>query len=223
MSYAFDLRQVCGGYSYFSAFSQCDDFGHSRYERRSPSEVDSDRFLSALAQLGQRASFVDSDRSLRDWLYIQGWALVDEAFAHRKMGNWLRSRKCIRSPLGSYTDIEIASPKALSRTYRGKAKSQILERDKNVCLQCGSSQRLTLQHVWAFSSGGETSSRNMVTLCSDCNQGYANLIDVELYRIAGLMHGVEPSLLKSAPDPHEAYTRAIQLSGNLMHTRCEVW
>lgn len=222
MSYAFDLRQVCGGYAYFSVFTM--GMGVSgRDTRRSPSGVHEARFISALAEMGQLTSIVDSRESYRDWLCVQGWAVVDEEYAREYMPQWLGVRKCIRSPLGSYTDVSIASKKILSRSYRGKAREIIIDRDGRQCLRCGVVANLTLQHVLPFSHGGETNSRNMVTLCEPCNQELRDEIDQELYQLAGLAQGVELSLLRGGSFDNNALIRAAYLSANLMHTRCEIW
>ncbi|RPD83686.1 hypothetical protein EGK76_14820 [Luteimonas sp. 100069] len=218
-----ELRQVCGGYAYFSTYSHYIKGVDERFERRQPSEVDVAKFSQAMRELGQDLGLVDSEASYGRWLYLQGWAVLESAFAQRHMATWLRSRRCLKSALGSFTDVEIASPKTLMRSYRGKAKRQVLARDGNACRVCGSELNLTLQHIWPFSAGGETASRNMITLCANCNQAYADQIAPDLYRLAGLAYSHEPSLLKGAADKSTAFRRAVQVSNNLMHTRCEVW
>lgn len=224
MAYAFDLRQVCGGYAYFSTFTHGRVSTDDRFEIREPSQVDVERFANALKELGQSYQLIDSEKSYRAWLYLHGWAVVEPMFARSSMQQWLKHHKCISSALGSFTDIDIASPGVLKRSYRGKAKKEIHDRDGGRCLVCGEhSGTLTLQHVWPYSAAGETSSRNMVTLCEDCNQNYGDQMSPELYRLAGLHHGYEPSLLKSAPDRKAALRRARYLSHNLMHTRCDLW
>lgn len=223
MAYVFDLRQVCGGYAYFSTFTHYKYSSDDRYEIRAPSLVDVDRFSRALGELGQPFQTIDSEKAYKDWIYLHGWAVVNEDFAQKRMPHWLKSCKCIKSALGSFTDVEVASPRALSRSYRGKAKAEILKRDGNTCLMCGETTLLTLQHVLPFSSSGETSSQNMITLCGPCNQDFGDELCIDLYRLAGLQHSYEPSLLKSAPNRKSALHRAVYLSGNLMHTRCEHW
>ncbi|WP_238926066.1 HNH endonuclease [Achromobacter xylosoxidans] len=223
MAYAFDLRQVCGGYAYFSTFTHGNISFDDRYEIRVPSQVDVDRFSVALQELGQPFKFIDSENSYKTWIYLQGWAMVEPAFARSRMQNWLKQHKCIRTALGAFTDIEIAAPSIMKRSFRGDAKKKILNRDGGRCLECGSDNALTLQHVIPFSAGGGTSSRNMVTLCEECNQGYRDEINPDLYRLAGLHYGYEPSLIKFAPDRQAALRRAVYFSNNLMHTRCDLW
>ncbi|VVE46084.1 hypothetical protein PSO31014_04385 [Pandoraea soli] len=223
MPYAFDLKQVCGGYAYFSVYTHGSKPGDRGFERRIPSEVYEGQFVTALAELGQQALQVNSDESYRNWLCIHGWALVDCDYAERSICQWLSGRQCIKSPFGSFTDRDIASPKMLSRSYRGQAREQILDRDGRRCLRCHAPENLTLQHVLPFSLGGETNSRNLVTLCEPCNQELKNEIDSELYQLAGLTQGMELSLLRVSPCDDRAMIRARQFSANIMHTRCEVW
>jgi hypothetical protein len=224
VSYAFDLRQVCGGYAYFSTFTSGHLSKSANYEIRRPSQVDADRTLIALEEIGQRARSVDSMDAYETWLYTQGWAIVDAEFARTSLQQWLKQHECIKSSLGSFTDISISSPTVMGRSLSGKAKQQIHERDGNHCLLCKSDTApLTLQHVWPFSAGGETSSRNLVTLCEKCNQALKTEIHVDLYRLAGLTSGFEGALLKSSDLSAQAMSRAIYFSANLMHTRCIVW
>ena len=222
-AYAFDLRQVCGGYAYYSTFTHGQPSQDDRYEIRTPSIVNIERFTIALSELGQAPTWIDSEGPYRQWLYNHGWALADVRFARSRMTQWLKQHKCVISALQSFTDKDIVSPSALARSYRGKAKRDVHERDGGRCLVCGGAGALTLQHVTPYSLAGETSSRNMVTLCEPCNQAYADEMDRELYRLAGLPFGLEPSLLKDAPDRKVALRRAAYLSSNLMHTRCDVW
>lgn len=223
MGYAFQLRQVCGGYAYFSTFTLGQPSQKDRYEKRMPSQVNNDRFNKALAELGQPHQFVNSKETYKIWMHTHGWAIIDEMYAKKHMAQWLKQQHCIRSSYGIYINIEIASPKTLLRTYRSKAKKNILDRDGNKCLLCTSSENLTLQHVWPFSKAGETNSENMITLCEICNQKLADNINTDLYSIAGLHYGFEWSLIKTLEDLDRAIDRAIQISNNLMHTRCEIW
>lgn len=64
MAYAFDLKQACGGYAYFSTFTS-GDAGKSIYEARTPSRVIGERFHAALAEIGQVAVQISSDKEYR--------------------------------------------------------------------------------------------------------------------------------------------------------------
>lgn len=145
MAYAFDLRQVCGGYAYFSTFTLGRPSTDDRFEIREPSLAQIDGFSKALKELGQTARFIDTLEAYRVWIYVHGWALVEPAFARTYMPQWLKQHRCIHSAQGSYTDIEIASPGALKRSYRGQAKKEIHARDGGHCLVCGAEEKLTLR------------------------------------------------------------------------------
>ena len=84
------------------------------------------------------------------------------------------------------------------------------------------SVKLTMQHVIPYSMGGETTSRNLVTLCNDCNQKCGVELLTELYDMASLPHGFDPSLVKTPPS-QGAIHQEDSLFNNLMQTRYEVW
>jgi hypothetical protein len=48
-------------------------------------------------------------------------------------------------------------------------RNEVFERDNNRCVQCGSSEVLTLDHIIPFSKGGKTEKANLQTLCRKCN------------------------------------------------------
>lgn len=220
-AYAFDLKLVCGGYCYYSAFSIGSAPKAGGLEARKPSLVDPALFNAALKELNLVPYEVHNEKSFYEWKCVQGWALAEKDFARKHMTSWIKKRDCLITPFGSYTDIVLASPAVRKRTFRGKFKDKILERDGNQCLLCKSVIGLTLQHVRPYSQGGETSSRNIVTLCEICNQREGAEYNRALYSLAGLSHSYEPSLAKSADLNNRATIRAIQLSRNIMYTRCE--
>ena len=79
-----------------------------------------------------------------------------------------------------------------------------------------------MQHVRPFSRGGETTSQNLVTLCESCNQMYGIDEVTELYEKAGLHFGYDPSIIRGTLTAN-ARNKALELSDNLMQTRCEIW
>lgn len=168
MAYAFDLKQACGGYAYFSTFTHGRP-GRSVHEIRAPSLVIEMKFHAALAEIGQFAMRISSDEQYRSWLHLHGWAIVNVDFARKSMPQWLQKHRCLKSALGSFVDVSIASPATLKRTLRGQQKRKILERDGNQCLRCNAHERLTLQHIQPYTHGGETNSSNLVSLCDRCN------------------------------------------------------
>lgn len=224
MPYALRLDLLCGGYAYFSSFSIFNSYSKDgRFEVRQPSLVEQDRFLASMSELGDNVKYIDSVESYSQWMYLRGWALVPEEFARSRMPQWLKQRSCLISPLGSFVDLEVASPGALKRSLSARQKAAVIQRDGGRCLKCGSTDNLTMQHVRPFSKGGETTSRNMVTLCFDCNQKAGVEFDLNLYESAGLMHIADPSLMKRGHVNEVSFRRALYLTKNLMVTRCEVW
>lgn len=49
-------------------------------------------------------------------------------------------------------------------------RKQCFDRDKNKCVKCGSTDRLTADHVVPKSMGGQDCLRNLQTLCYLCNE-----------------------------------------------------
>ena len=62
---------------------------------------------------------------------------------------------------------------AEKRTFTGKLRLQVLERDNFRCVLCGRSAEdgvtLHTDHIIPFSQGGKTTLQNAQTLCGDCN------------------------------------------------------
>ena len=48
-------------------------------------------------------------------------------------------------------------------------RNEVYERDSYKCVQCGSSENLTIDHILPFSRGGKTEKKNFQTLCKKCN------------------------------------------------------
>lgn len=48
-------------------------------------------------------------------------------------------------------------------------RQRVYARDLYRCLECGSSERLSLDHIWPYSLGGTDSIDNLRTLCVSCN------------------------------------------------------
>ena len=222
-AYVFDLKLVCGGYGYFSTYSSGSAPGLGGLERRKPSLVDPVLCAAALKELSLIYREISDEDSFYDWTCILGWALVEVDFAREFMARWIKRRECLVSPYGSFTDVELASPSVRKRTFRGKFKEKILTRDGNQCVICKSESGLTLQHVRPYSKGGETSSRNLVTLCESCNQEMGAEYNRELYDMAGLYHSYDPSIAKGSDFGERAIIRAASFSRNLMYSRCELY
>lgn len=57
-----------------------------------------------------------------------------------------------------------------TNTKVSKTKRQIvLERDGNKCLSCGTTEKLTLDHIVPKAKGGDNETTNLQTLCKKCN------------------------------------------------------
>jgi len=54
------------------------------------------------------------------------------------------------------------------------SRKNILKRDNNRCLYCGSREKLTIDHVIPKSRGGDDSWENLVSACTDCNHRKGN-------------------------------------------------
>jgi len=64
-------------------------------------------------------------------------------------------------------------------------RESIKARDKYMCVYCGSSENLTIDHVRPKSSGGQDISSNCVTACRPCNQAKGSMhVDVFMQTLA---------------------------------------
>lgn len=61
-------------------------------------------------------------------------------------------------------------PRRKSRTLSKKKRSNVLNRDGNECLRCGSTTDLEVHHIIPVSRGGSDETANLATLCSDCHK-----------------------------------------------------
>lgn len=222
-AYIFDLKMLCGGYAYFSTFTMFDRFGKYHREFRKPSTVSIKRFAEAAIVLGQNPLHIENKKQFQSWLRAKGWAIAKKKYVHESMHQWLKSKECINSAISLFTDIDLVAPSTLKRSYSGKKKDEIIERDGNNCIICRSESELTMQHVIPFSKGGETTSRNLVTLCKSCNQELEDNVDYSLFDVAGLPHTYDRVLINAPHVSKEQLWKAADLSSNLMQTRCELW
>ncbi len=103
----------------------------------------------------------------------------------RRFGSWLAALNAfVNFANGSGTEPPIGqSTGSYKRTGRDpslRLRWQILQRDHFTCCGCGASPALNpgielhVDHVIAWSNGGETVLENLQTLCSVCNYGKSN-------------------------------------------------
>lgn len=64
---------------------------------------------------------------------------------------------------------KIEVPQDARRKIPDALRLAIYERDGHACLECGTADDLTLDHIFPFSKGGEDTFDNLRTLCRPCN------------------------------------------------------
>jgi HNH endonuclease len=217
--FVFHLHFLGGGYAYYSVYTGFDKFAEKHREIRSADLAIEKLYREALSLLDQRPVLLQDASDYDYWLLHGGWAFAVRDFARRHMRQWLGARTCILGASQVYLDVDLASPSALSRRVPKGRRKAILERDAHRCLLCGRTDLpITLHHVRAYSVGGETTARNLVSLCEPCNQKQGRNFNPNFYKtpLGDL------SLL--GPKPKEGwYRRLAEVSSDLMLTRCEVF
>lgn len=66
----------------------------------------------------------------------------------------------------------------------GAQRARILARDGNACLACGSTKRLSVDHIIAWSVGGSNDDSNLQILCGPCNTRKADRTQEEFVRLS---------------------------------------
>jgi hypothetical protein len=226
LAFVFDLHLVCGGCAYFSTYTDWRKHGNHGREIRAPRPVKTMGFYEAMAGLGLEAALLAFEWDIEDWMLRRGWAIVPMDFCRAHMPQWLRARECIRDSTFTFTDISIASEGALTHYASVGKRELVIQRDKRRCLLCGKSEsegaKLTMQHVLPYGHGGATTTRNLVSLCEECNQKSVTQHLYHLFELAGLPHFPDLGLVRGEITEEKMHS-AYQISANLMHTRCEVW
>jgi hypothetical protein len=78
---------------------------------------------------------------------------------------------------------EVAGPKKTQRQPNLRLKFRVMRRDRFMCIKCGRSPSntpgliLEIDHVMAWSRGGQTREENLQTLCWECNRGKSDTED----------------------------------------------
>lgn len=105
---------------------------------------------------------------------------------NRRFGSWTASLHAFVSYANS-ADLDsptqpasIPSRRATGRTPSLRLRWRVLQRDRFTCCGCGrgpattAGVELCLDHILAWSNGGETTFANLQTLCPECNLGKSN-------------------------------------------------
>lgn len=59
--------------------------------------------------------------------------------------------------------------RASAYTKKPEVRFRILQRDNYHCVQCGSTNNLTIDHIVSIYRGGTNKDTNLQTLCNSCN------------------------------------------------------
>lgn len=62
---------------------------------------------------------------------------------------------------------------ACKYTTKPEVRDRIFSRDNYKCVLCGSTERLTIDHIISIYRGGTDDDDNLQTLCNRCNAGKA--------------------------------------------------
>jgi len=112
---------------------------------------------------------------------------ISEGPYNRRFGSWTKALEKFVEYANSQertppTPIELASGHRTSRDPSLRLRFRILKRDNFCCRACGASPALTpgldlhVDHIIAWSVGGETVEENLQTLCEACNLGKSNVL-----------------------------------------------
>ena len=109
---------------------------------------------------------------------------ISQSPYNRRFGSWVAALETFVSFANSTgTEPPPTQTTEIRRTGRDpslRLRWQVLQRDRFTCCGCGASPALSpgvelhVDHVIAWSNGGETLLENLQTLCSVCNYGKSN-------------------------------------------------
>lgn len=220
--YIFRLLFVGGGYAHFLVHTGWRGWAEHDREIRGPACSDIASFRESLRIIGDpKVRMVGTNKDYEKWLAFGGWAFVRRDFARQKMPQWLNSKTCIVGSSNVFVDLDLASISAKQHRVGKRRRGAVLARDKKKCMACGRTDRpMTMHHMRGFGTGGETTKSNLVSLCRPCHDGQPTWTDPSFF---GLLGGGDFTLMGPSPDPEWWYWHVVNLSSNLMLTRCEVW
>jgi Homing endonuclease associated repeat/HNH endonuclease len=112
---------------------------------------------------------------------------ISQSPYNRRFGSWTAALEAF---VVYANDAELDAPQEISTEPSRRTTSRdpslrlrwrVLQRDRFTCCSCGASPALTpgvelhVDHILAWSKGGETVFHNLQTLCSPCNLGKSNV------------------------------------------------
>jgi hypothetical protein len=114
-------------------------------------------------------------------------SLISQGPYKRRFNGWIKALEQFVE-YANAQDITPPTPKEVSSGHRTsrfpslRLRFRILKRDNFCCRVCGASPALTpglelhVDHIIAWSVGGETVEENLQTLCEACNLGKSNVL-----------------------------------------------
>lgn len=130
------------------------------------------------------------------YLNIVPWQRAIKLIVKKKVEVLKETEKIVRNCTNTYTfkvPLVLRLVEMVKTVYKNKvpfSRKNIFVRDNFECQYCGSSKRLSLDHVVPTSRGGKTNFMNCVTSCVACNLKKGN-------------KSIEEAHMKLFKQPHE--------------------
>jgi hypothetical protein len=107
------------------------------------------------------------------WFYAKGLRMTGAVTVARVSRKVRWDAEAVRSAwleLAASKYAAVLDPVTPKRRRMPTRTSQLVfDRDGRKCLHCGTTQRLTIDHIWPVSRGGSDDLENLQTLCHSCN------------------------------------------------------
>lgn len=140
-----------------------------------------ENLLGVWTHVGEQPSYSDVKKPISDYNVstyerrFGSWRMALEAFVE-----WANHEDVDRPPSKSSVSVRA---RRTPRQPNLRLRFRVLNRDRFTCCACGVSPAtkpgvvLNVDHIHAWSRGGETVESNLQTLCEDCNQGKSDLVE----------------------------------------------